>query len=376
MTKKIGIISDTHLGFRQYGLEARFHDFFYAVTDAIKKLEEHGIHEILIAGDLLHMARPTARTIAGVRQIHETAKRNGTRILCIRGNHDYTEPHWVSTLEPLRSRESGTLPVGLWEAHDEVVTLPDSGYTVYARGFENPDLFRKIEFPEADILLIHQSIKEFIGYFGGNGLCFAEMPYDKYKMIVVGDTHVPELREHEGCLILSPGSTEMSSSAEPAEKYAWIYDGTDDLRKIVLETRKVISLPTLKTEEDIVSALKEIDKSRKYTDPTTKKVVATGRLLVIAKYDKSVIPWLNQISDFCLRNNIIFRPSLHRSNMQLVARSEHVSTRSLTEIAEQEIQDEDTRELVVRVMAQPEDSASIVDDWTNERLPSKYRTAS
>ena len=71
---KVAIISDLHLGFRQYGSMEREEDFYRQFFNVCKEIKEHKPEIVIIAGD-------TASCIIDLANIHCSRARLGTSIV-------------------------------------------------------------------------------------------------------------------------------------------------------------------------------------------------------------------------------------------------------------------------------------------------------
>ena len=82
---KIGIMSDLHLGYRQYGLVDREEDFYQQFHNCCSILNKEEVEMVIIAGDIFDKPNPSPRAM------HEYAKgiKNlGNKIVvAIKGNH-------------------------------------------------------------------------------------------------------------------------------------------------------------------------------------------------------------------------------------------------------------------------------------------------
>lgn len=355
-TNRIGILSDVHLGFRQYGLEERWIDFNNAFTDALQKFQTAGIQHVLIAGDLLHQSRPTARTMAYLKQLDDWLQAVGIHLYVVRGNHDYTTPHW---LEVLRNPATGPVVPGFNYLHKRLLKI--AGKQVYFLGYCAPDEFRHTEFPAADILVCHQSVAEFVGFNSSYALTFDELPCSSYQLIVVGDTHIPEQVNHNGCTIISPGSTEMNTDAEPVEKYGYVLDTLDmKLTPYPLTTRTVIRNHKIRTSEDLKAFIE------------TLKGEKPERCMVSVRYARDLAVEMGELRDYCVSQKIIYRAA---PLPELVGKQEVQTTfvvdRGLVDIANEEVSDEDVRDLLLRVINKPEETSDAVDDWLHLHLSSE-----
>jgi DNA repair protein SbcD/Mre11 len=96
--------ADLHLGYSQYGLEARRQDF----DDAFKELVDRTIQLkpdfLIIAGDLFHQARPSNHTLENTIRSFKRLKDAGIPVLTVDGSHDSAPNTITSTiLYPLDS---------------------------------------------------------------------------------------------------------------------------------------------------------------------------------------------------------------------------------------------------------------------------------
>jgi exonuclease SbcD len=96
--------ADLHLGYSQYGLEARRQDF----DDAFKELVERAIELkpdfMIIAGDLFHQPRPSNHTLENTIRSFKRLKDAGIPVLTVDGSHDSAPNTITSTiLYPLDS---------------------------------------------------------------------------------------------------------------------------------------------------------------------------------------------------------------------------------------------------------------------------------
>jgi DNA repair exonuclease SbcCD nuclease subunit len=96
--------ADLHLGYSQYGLEARRQDF----DDSFKELVDRTIDLkpdfMIIAGDLFHQARPSNHTLENTIRSFKRLKDAGIPVLTVDGSHDSAPNTITSTiLYPLDS---------------------------------------------------------------------------------------------------------------------------------------------------------------------------------------------------------------------------------------------------------------------------------
>src|SRR3990170_8195627 len=96
--------SDLHLGYAQYGLEARRQDFDNAFTELVDKTIELKPAFMIIAGDLFHQARPSNTTLENAIRNFKRLRDAGIPVLTVDGSHD-SAPNTITgtILTPLDS---------------------------------------------------------------------------------------------------------------------------------------------------------------------------------------------------------------------------------------------------------------------------------
>jgi DNA repair exonuclease SbcCD nuclease subunit len=96
--------ADLHLGYAQYGLEARRQDFDNAFSEIVDKTIELNPDFMIIAGDLFHQPRPSNVTLENTIRSFKRLKDAGIPVLTVDGSHDCAPNSITSTiLYPLDS---------------------------------------------------------------------------------------------------------------------------------------------------------------------------------------------------------------------------------------------------------------------------------
>ncbi len=96
--------SDLHLGYAQYGLEARRQDFDNAFRELVDKTIQLKPDFMIIAGDLFHQARPSNHTLENTIRNFKRLKDANIPVLTVDGSHDSAPNTITSTiLYPLDS---------------------------------------------------------------------------------------------------------------------------------------------------------------------------------------------------------------------------------------------------------------------------------
>ena len=96
--------ADLHLGYSQYGLEARREDFDKAFQELVDRTIELKPNFIIIAGDLFHQARPSNVTLENAIRNFSRLREAGVPVLTVDGSHDSAPNNVTGTiLNPLDS---------------------------------------------------------------------------------------------------------------------------------------------------------------------------------------------------------------------------------------------------------------------------------
>ena len=96
--------ADLHLGYSQYGLEARRRDFDNAFAEIVEKTIALKPDFMIIAGDLFHQARPSNVTLENAIRSFKRLRDAGIPVLTVDGSHD-SAPNTITgtILHPLDS---------------------------------------------------------------------------------------------------------------------------------------------------------------------------------------------------------------------------------------------------------------------------------
>jgi len=94
----IAHLADTHLGYRQYGLEEREKDLYDTFREIIDKILEEHVDIVIHSGDLFHMPRPPIRALRVVQQEFSRLKDKGIQIIVVPGSHDLLRRRGITPL--------------------------------------------------------------------------------------------------------------------------------------------------------------------------------------------------------------------------------------------------------------------------------------
>ena len=232
----IAHLADTHLRDSQYVTPRRGDDFFKAakraVSAACKKADI-----LVLVGDIFDRSRPSPKVIGQLMHLDRILQSAGKAMLAVTGNHDWSDPTWLSTLFPGRNPNEGGTGVAHLQA-DASGIIPLDGGVLTFRGFTFGGVkpygcaaFRHnlaevtVETREVDVVLYHALVDGVVPFYAGQDpLRVDELPISKRnKAWLLGDIHIQGYtsRDRPGggkTLIGYPGSTEMCSASESTDK--------------------------------------------------------------------------------------------------------------------------------------------------------------
>lgn len=227
---KIGIMSDMHLGLRQYGLKEREEDFYKQYNRAIDAFIAAGVECVISAGDIFDQPRPSPKALNaflnGMRKLSD----NDISIVNVIGNHSMIQaPDFITADEVLFESSgvnNGTLldKKSFVSYHDKEVAI--FGLPYYFN-FGIPKLIEDIDIlndtakqygAKTNILVLHQSFKEFCG-FSGEKLSIEDINYEAFDLVICGHIHEKKIYAlDESTVFLQPGSLERSNIAEARDE--------------------------------------------------------------------------------------------------------------------------------------------------------------
>lgn len=218
---RIALVSDVHLGTRQYGLKERYEDFLESFRKFGMAIERERPDAVIIGGDLFDSPRPDAKSVFEAKNVVNRIKISGIPVYGIDGNHDLSDGYWLRTIGA-KTLENGTV---------DVVDI--AGVKVGGLNYRNGrDLVEEISRiadsgMKMDIMVAHFALAEMNG--GGSadaGVRELSPLLSKIgvKFMLMGHVHIPDAQKWNGVLYVNPGSTEMKSVNEPREKYWFMVD--------------------------------------------------------------------------------------------------------------------------------------------------------
>lgn len=322
---KIALVSDVHLGTRQYGIKERYEDFLTAFENFGDSVVGQHVDAVVIGGDLFDSPRPDAYSVRFAKKVVNDIKMSGfsgTPVFGIDGNHDLAGGDWLRV-------------IGVQPFPDLMVT-DLCGVRVVGLSYRNGrDLVATIKemadcAMKADILVAHFALAEMNG--GGSAdtgvreLC-PLLEKMGVKCVLMGHVHIPEARKWNGILFVNPGSTEMKSSNEPHDKFYFIVDtDTWTATEVPLETRPVENVE-IASEDDLLAFQTRLSDECKHRSEKPNKVVRTFYQVIADDSIEDAFKRLAKIvHDTGALARIVMRSSRARDVAPVVDRAESVAT--------------------------------------------------
>ncbi|RAP46917.1 MAG: hypothetical protein BZ136_06945 [Methanosphaera sp. rholeuAM74] len=210
---KIAHFADTHLGYRQYGLNERENDFYKAFEKIIDDILEKDIEYVIHSGDLFENPKPPIKALLVAQKGFEKLTQHGVEVYVIAGNHDIMQS--TRTAIPQKLYENDRFHILSSDNLYEVI-----GNEVFIGGLQHlnssfqdimSDTFREIleeakNYPYK-ILMLHGSLPKYFE-LGENEFELETIPegFDYYAM---GHLHARIIDNFKNGVLSYPGSTEI-----------------------------------------------------------------------------------------------------------------------------------------------------------------------
>ena len=269
---KIAVISDLHLGFRQYGSLEREIDFYNQFLKVCNEINKQAPEMVIIAGDLFDKPNPSPSAINAYKKGIRSLKAEticvikGNHTMLLRDNHyaiddffgeDEFEGYYFLDDSSI-SKENIIV--------DGITYRPNSNIKEFLEIQENFAEHRNKD--TYNILVVHQSFKEFCG-FTGEELSIEDIYYLPYDVVICGHIHSRfHTKLQSGTWFIQPGSIERMNTTEALDeqkngKGFYLIDTDDNsvsFFEIKCEREFLLGEIILKEEKDIEKHLDDIEK--------------------------------------------------------------------------------------------------------------------
>ncbi len=219
---KFAHLSDTHLGYRQYGLGEREKDFYEVFEKIIDKIIEEDVDFVIHSGDLFETAKPSPNALLAFQKGLLKLKGAGIPMYAVAGNHDSLMRKDAIPPQVLFKKFGLKVisPINTNYMHENIFI---AGLPFYPNS-QNKNLKKKLAElsekaanHEKSILVLHQGIDKYLPF--NNELEIGDIPknFDYYAL---GHIHKFIEDNFGNGKLVYPGSTEI-----------WKSDEVEDLKK-------------------------------------------------------------------------------------------------------------------------------------------------
>jgi len=285
---KILHISDTHLGYRQYGSDTRQDDFMQGFESAVDRALEENVDAVIHTGDLFHRRTPSLPIVTDCIEILRQLADEGIPFYGIVGNHDRKmDQQWLDLI-----RETGTA-----ERLDQSPTMVNDDVALYgidavtkpawhAADFtledpSNPDAFR--------LLGMHQLFEPLVPeFFADHDLTeVLDRVGIEIDALALGDYHQTESALIDGVPAWYAGSTERCGNDEIEPRTVSLLEITDgdlERRELELDTREFESI-RIEFDDDDSHGFARDELNRHQLDEKVAIVTLTGERTPVTSSD-------------------------------------------------------------------------------------------
>ena len=238
---KIAVISDLHLGKRQYGLFNRELDFYNQLNRVINKINDLKCDLVIIAGDIFDTPNPSPKSISEYNK--NINKLECNNIVAIKGNHTIVlrdnhypadnlvaeahdnyyllEDKGISFVDSPINKLPSSAEAGLFleDRNNPIVHIDGITYRGETHVEEFVEVQKKLatdidKSSDFNILVVHEAFTEYCGFTGAN-LSINDINYEPYNVIICGHIHNrTDQVVDKNTIFIQPGSIERLNSAE------------------------------------------------------------------------------------------------------------------------------------------------------------------
>ncbi len=275
----IAHISDTHLGFTQYGIEERENDFYNAFSEAMEIIVKEHVDLVIHSGDIFDTPRPSGTAIVRLLDELKRLEENNIKFVFILGEHDISRLRSVPVPILYKKVKLATHLNNIVKINDVSIV----GYNKYR--LHEIHLLKKylsdLNIDGKKILVLHQGLKEFHEYAGE--LTHLDLP-NNFNYYAFGHLHNKCHKWFDGFKgpVCYPGSTEITT-----------FTPKEDLEKgfclVDLSREADINWIKLKTREHRVEDLEDNEKLEDYINSLIDKLKTSRPILKLRFNDIDVI---------------------------------------------------------------------------------------
>ncbi|WP_457641177.1 metallophosphoesterase [Persephonella sp.] len=214
-------VSDTHLGYNQYGLFERGKDFFDVFREAVDIAIDNKVDFVIHTGDFFHSSRPSNKVLVEAINVLSKLKDRNIPVFTISGNHDRGSN--VRDISPLNILKSAGLTVidGGTVEHEGIYIsgikyISKAGIRHLGGLRETLEKLAEQSGKGFRILMLHQ---EFNPYFPDSSLYLKEEIPEGFNYVGIGHYHIAQdPLTINGAYVVQTGSTEFTAYHEAEDK--------------------------------------------------------------------------------------------------------------------------------------------------------------
>lgn len=274
MTTRLLHMSDTHIGYKQYHLSEREHDFRNAFESIINDAIDKDVDGVVHAGDLFHRSRPSVRSLSFVIDNLKRLRDAGIGFYVIAGNHDGTnEQQWPSLFE--------NIGLATYLDHDGDVV---GDVALYGQDHVSPGKRDTISYT------FNTDIDATYRVFVGHGL-FQPFPHGEWDLerilakspvsfdaCLLGDDHTHRVETVNNTIATYAGSTERTAADQrDARGFSIItFGNTIDIDHHTVNTREFVYVDVEMSDGDGTDAVRDALDDVTIPDDSVVIVTLTG----------------------------------------------------------------------------------------------------
>ncbi len=253
-------VSDTHLGYRQYGLYERERDLYEAFQEVIDIAIHEHVDAVMHSGDFFDTTRPPMWALRHAIEALTRLKEQGIPVICIMGDHDIPKRRELPPLYFLE--ELGLLRIAGRLEHNKPLPLHvrarGGSLVVYGifnhRGVRKEALREKLAHikpaDETSILALHQTLREVSPEYE---ITLYGLPRG-FAYYALGHIHVHKEFHVGSAMAVYPGSIEVLRVDELGERKSVVLaelgkKETINIQRIYLESIRPQILISIDLEE-------------------------------------------------------------------------------------------------------------------------------
>lgn len=222
---KLGIMSDLHLGLRQYGLRERESDFYQQFDKAIDTFIRFNTDIVIIAGDIFDQPRPSPRALYVFADGLNLLNQNNIAVYNIVGNHSMVQSKDFITADNFLEKITNYQLLDVDNFYeDEDIFLSGLPYFYSSKIEELVERVNSLNqlagksSSKIKVLVLHQAFKEYCGFLGED-LSIHDLDISNFDLVVSGHIHQKLITDlEEGKVFLQPGSLERCNLTEARDE--------------------------------------------------------------------------------------------------------------------------------------------------------------